>query len=48
MDRQGCAYFALDLVPQNLIFTYMTPYQKFILQNFMLAISARKTGVDFS
>ena len=27
MDGQGCAYFALDLVPQNLIFTYVTPYQ---------------------
>ena len=32
MDRQ--AYFALDLVPQNLIFTYMTPYQKIYFTKF--------------
>ena len=34
MDGQGCAYFALDLVPQNLTFTYMTPYQKIYFTKF--------------
>ena len=41
-DRQGCAILALKVVPKNLIFT-KNPTQEFILQDFMLAISARKT-----
>ena len=34
MDGQRCAYFALQLVPQNLIFKYMTPYQKIYFTKF--------------
>ena len=42
MDRRGCAILAPEVVPKNLIFA-KNPAQKFILQEFMLAISARKT-----
>ena len=43
MDGQGCAILALELVPKNLIFA-KSPTQKFILQDFILAISEKKTG----
>ena len=36
MDGRGCAILALELVHKN-------PTQKFILQDFMLAVSVRKT-----
>ena len=42
MDGQGCAILALEFVPINLIFV-KNPTQKSILQDFMLAISAKKT-----
>ena len=42
MDGWGCAILALEVKPKNLIFT-KNPAQKFILQDFTLAISARKT-----
>ena len=43
-DRQGCAIFALEVVPKNLV-SHKNPTQKFILQDFMLAISATKLCV---
>ena len=43
MDGRGCAIWALGSVPKNLIFA-KNPTQTFILQDFMLAISERKTG----
>ena len=42
MDRWGCAILALEVIPKNLI-SHKNPTQKFILQDFTLAISARKT-----
>ena len=41
-DRRGCAILALEMVPKNLI-SHKNPTQKFILQDFMLAISTKKT-----
>ena len=41
-DIWGCAILALEVVPKNLI-SHKNPTQKCILQDFMLAISARKT-----
>ena len=43
MGRRECAILVLELVPKNLI-SRKNPAQKFILQDFTLAISARKTG----
>ena len=40
-DRRGCAILALEVVPISGL--HKNPTQKFILQNFMLGISTRKT-----
>ena len=42
MDGGGCAILVLEVAPKNLI-SHKNPTQKFILQDFMLSISARKT-----
>ena len=46
MDGQGCTILALEQVPKNLIFA-QNHTQKFILQDFMLDISAWKTGENY-
>ena len=44
MDGPGGAILAVDFIPNKLIFAGKNPTQ-FILQDFMLAISARETGI---
>ena len=41
---EGCAIFTLDLKPSKFNISHKNPFQKSILQNFILVISAGNTG----